>query len=260
MDDYLIEAIESACRDSYENLEVVIVFDGFRELPDLPDIAVRGHRLILRAVFPRSGAAAAINTGVECSSGAYIGRLDADDRTVVGRFTAQASILDNDASVGLVSSGADLIDCVGAVVGEFAHGNAGSRGALLRRNPFIHSSILFRRSLFDELGGYNTKLIRMQDYDFLLRAARLTQFVALDARLVQYRVHGGQMSFQRVHLVRTVSTILAGRMQLARSLGRSPVLCVPSTLVWGFAQYLRYVGVRRPLYLRGLSGVPFDAE
>jgi hypothetical protein len=50
------------------------------------------------------------------------------------------------------------------------------------------STVVMRRSLSERIGGFDTGLRRGQDYDYWLRASRLTRIDRLDAPLALYRM------------------------------------------------------------------------
>ena len=71
------------------------------------------------------------------------------------------------------------------------------RRALWRSNPFIHSSVLFRRALVDAVGAYDESFAVAQDYDLWLRMSRGTRLANLDEPLVLRRLAPGRMSYAR---------------------------------------------------------------
>jgi hypothetical protein len=78
-------------------------------------------------------------------------------------------------------------------------GDAELQRSLIRRNPFVHSSVMFRRTLLEVVGRYNEDLIT-QDYDFWLRAARYTRMSNLPQILVCLRKADDNMSYRQYHL------------------------------------------------------------
>lgn len=50
------------------------------------------------------------------------------------------------------------------------------------------STVVMRRELIEQVGGFNAKLRRGQDYDYWLRASQCTRIDRLDAPLARYRM------------------------------------------------------------------------
>ena len=48
------------------------------------------------------------------------------------------------------------------------------RRALIRRNPFVHSSVMVRRAILEQVGGYDASFPVAQDYDLWLRLSLVT--------------------------------------------------------------------------------------
>ncbi len=78
---------------------------------------------------------------------------------------------------------------------KLAHGN------------FVHPpTVMFRRSLFDEVGPFDTTLRFNCDWDWLVRASRRRVFSFIDAPLVAYRISNFQLS-SRANRVATLTEI-----------------------------------------------------
>jgi glycosyltransferase involved in cell wall biosynthesis len=103
------EAIESVLRQSYENLELIIVDDGSTD----------GSRSVIQSfldkrigtVFHQSnlGQAAALNTGFARSKGSFLAFLDADDAWMPHKLAAVLGAFE-DASLSLVQHNLQVID------------------------------------------------------------------------------------------------------------------------------------------------------
>jgi hypothetical protein len=68
---------------------------------------------------------------------------------------------------------------------------------LIRCNPLVHSSVMMRTSLVEDVGGYDERLPVAQDYDLWLRLAPLTRFANLPEPLVVRRLVPGRVSVTR---------------------------------------------------------------
>ncbi len=87
--------------------------------------------------------------------------MDADDLCVRTRLERQVAFLDANPKVGLLGCGVfDNIDNSGAVLyrSYLPEDNATIQRTLVERWCFFHSSIMFRRALYERVGGYRKEL------------------------------------------------------------------------------------------------------
>ncbi len=156
--------------------EVIIVDDASQDSiswDDDPRVRVIRHPVNL-------GAAEARNTGVRAARGEFIAFLDSDDIWEQGKLANQLEVLR--------SGSADLI---GAFTSYAFEGSPGRRlGATAEVTDWFRffldgcrtgpgSTLMFRRSRFEAIGDQDPQLPRFEDWDWLLRAARLGSFAVV---------------------------------------------------------------------------------
>lgn len=259
IDEYTREAVASVldnrCADQ---IEVLLVIDGplpadggtlTKQLPPSVRVLATGRR---------SGSARATNVGLRQARGRYIGRMDADDVSLTGRLDVQLCFMEGNKDVVVCGGGGPIIDGDGGVIGTYPDPGAGEvRPALLRRNPLVHSSLLVRGDVLRALGGYREDMIRMQDYDLLLRLAAVGSIWSFgNEHLVRYRAHDGQTSTKASRFLHTMRVITAGRRRLLRVVGGSAVSQSVDDAAWVVAQALRYGGLRQPGFRSAIRRVP----
>lgn len=248
-DEFLKRALNSLKADQSEfGAGVLVILDGSLDDVNVPRW-VREEGVELIATGARRGVASALNLGAEFCKTTYIARLDSDDLSFAGRLIKQVDYLESHPNTAVVATCGVLIDEFDRWIGEYPSVVGGDvRTTLLRRNPVIHSSVLFRRDDFLSWGGYDPGCIRMQDYELLLRASAHGAVAILPDRLVGYRIHGGQTSRQASGFGRLMRVISRRRRNLARVLGRGVAAQCARDAVFTSAQLLRYAGLRRPRY------------
>jgi glycosyltransferase involved in cell wall biosynthesis len=209
--DLVEEALTSVLDQSWPELEVLVVDDAstddtadrVEELLELPETRnrLRGRQWLHRQPA-NAGAHAAINLGVSRASGEWIAVLNSDDRYTPDRLSRMMGELDAGGGQ-LAFSGVQFIDVQGreSVTGDGAtadllNAQANLRSApsigfaLLRRNVAVSTgNLLFRRSLYDRVGGFRP-LAYCHDWDFTLRSLLLTEPRFIPAPLYEYRIHG----------------------------------------------------------------------
>jgi GT2 family glycosyltransferase len=194
---FLAEAIRSVLGQTFGDWDLVIVMDQSTDRSEAiaREFAAAETRIRLMANTGR-GLPAALNTGTASASGDLLARLDADDLMTADRLSRQVTLLDENPQAVIVGSQAIVIDSLSEDIGRIEVPTADSalRTALTRRNPFVHSSILMRRSAFVNAGGYRETFPLVEDYDLWLRLAAQGEIANCSASLVRYRRHRNAVS------------------------------------------------------------------
>jgi glycosyltransferase involved in cell wall biosynthesis len=172
-------------------LEVIVVDDGSSE-PDsvriLSEIAEAGYCVVPQ---PNRGLGAARNAGIRLAKGEFILPLDSDNRLRDVYLNEGVSLLRKNASIGVVYADAQYF---GERRGRWDVPEFNLL-SLIRTN-FIDACALFRKSLWEKLGGYDEQMPWMgwEDWDFWLRvASHGGTFVHLPQVGFDYRVRTGSM-------------------------------------------------------------------
>jgi glycosyltransferase involved in cell wall biosynthesis len=192
---YLDESVASILGQSDPDFEFVIVddasTDGSRAI--LRRWARADRRIRLIESDARMGNCVAPNLAVGESRALLCARMDADDVAHPDRLRQQRQVLSADPSVALV----------GAMgVGIDRHGRAlrpRDRWRLVRQDgvpPFIHATIMFRRALFLDVGGYRAECAIWEDVDLCRRLAERGRVMVLPAALYRYRFHGASTTLR----------------------------------------------------------------
>ena len=196
---FIAETIQSALDQTYRDLEIIVVDDGSRD-GTVTHVGAFGDRVRLHQQ-PNGGVARARNTGVSLARGEWIAFLDSDDLWLPTKVERQLA-------------------CSTAAITFTDRYNIGERGglpklqslvtpmlggdifeALLGCNFITTSSVMMRRSLFQQLGGFDVTLTGTEDWDLWLRAGAHHDIGFCPEPLVQYRLHAGSLSrnFARVN-------------------------------------------------------------
>ena len=190
---FLGEAVDSALGQTYNDIEVVVVDDGSK---DGSREIIEGYARRIEAIFQQNqGVAAARNNGVAASNGEYIAFLDADDVWLPTKLELQAGLFAGDPELGMVHVGIVEIDDAGNCLDEHLNGQQGwvadellrfQRGVILGGG----SGIMVRRDVFEEIGGFDTRMSTSADWDLFYRIASRRRVGFIRRVLLKYRVHG----------------------------------------------------------------------
>lgn len=242
VDRWLLDAIDSILQQDDVDFEVVLVLDG--ATIDEEPAWMQDRRVQVIPLPRRTGLASALGVAAQHATGEFYARMDADDISLPGRLSTSQEYLRSHPEVCALGTAVRLIDADSRVVGSFSP-TAGDdvRGALVTKNQIVHPSVMMRRSAFKQVGGYDPKLRRVEDYDLWLRMAMVGPVAVLPDECLLYRVHPLQSSREIRPYGPDVAAISRGQYRLARALGMSVAHASCSVLVWRAAQFARSAGV-----------------
>jgi len=193
--------MESVLRQSFESFELVVIDDGSTDGTGEVLKAYRDPRVRVMRNASRRGVVHTLNVGIGLARGEYVARMDGDDVSHPDRFAAEVRFLDSEKDVALVGSWANVIDEEGHVVSVMRVPTSSHEiyEVLLRKNVFVHPSVMFRKRVVLEVGGYQAIRANAgmaQDYHLWLRLADRYPLANLAEVLLDYRVHDGQVSMR----------------------------------------------------------------
>lgn len=191
--EFLSEALASIARQSFKDIEVILVSDAGPEV-DAPSWV----RVVRRST--RGGVAAVRNTGIAAARGDRIAYLDDDDlweprhlELLSGALDRGAALAYGDARVVRVkrSSGEPR---TWPILEQRTLAVPFDRADLARDDFVVPGGMMHTRALYDEVGPFDEGLFVSDDWDWLLRAARGTDFVRVPEVVITVRIHGDNLS------------------------------------------------------------------
>jgi len=195
---YLAEALQSVFSQTWRDYEVIVVNDGSAD--DSMEICRQfpGVRIITHQ--ENQGQSAARNTGVRHARGEYIAFLDQDDRWYPEKLARQVPILEEGPTYGMVYSNVDEIDKDGRIVTRDFLDLASwqpkkSIVDCLESDMFIvPGTVLIRRSLFEQIGGFDERLSGYEDDDLFHRVFQTSRIHYIHDSLLQWRIYSTSYS------------------------------------------------------------------
>ena len=188
---YLREAIDSVLRQSFRDLELIIINDASTDqtqeiLESYPDPRIRVFTNI-----ENTGPAGSLNKAISLSRGEYIAVLDADDVAMAKRLEESVFFLKKNEDVGLVGTSFCVIDGTGETLEtrSVPVEDKAIRQALRTDNCFCHSSIMMRKKCVESIGCYRDGLDLSQDNDLYLRFSESFKLGGIDKPLCKWRLN-----------------------------------------------------------------------
>jgi len=189
---YLDKALESVYGQSYKDFEVVIVNDG--SIDDTKDVIFKWQKkyknIILFSHDKNLGFVRSLNDGVLSASGKYIARLDADDIWIdFKKIEKQVEFFEKHPKYVLSGGGIVTVEEEGnKEVGRYLFPEKDNeiRKSLLSYNLFAHSSVMFLKSAFLDIKGYNEKYGFFADADLWLKMGTVGKMYNFQEYFIQY--------------------------------------------------------------------------
>ena len=184
---YLREAIDSCLLQSYENWELILVDDCSTDTTPAivteyvkRDRRVRSIRHDTNLRLP-----AALNTGHAAATGVYLTWTSDDNRFLRDAIRTMVEFLDRHSNIGLVYADCVVIDEQGKYVGDYP---AQPASRLAYENA-LSACFMYRRRVYEVIGGYDAAQFLAEDYDYWLRVYREFEMASLPQVLYEYRRH-----------------------------------------------------------------------
>lgn len=226
------ETIEAAIRSllgqDHDDFELVVVDDGSEDETVAIVTGFGDPRIRLFRHERNEGIVQALNVGVGVARGELIARLDADDLSSPQRLGRQTSMFKSYPALGLLGTAYGPSTSREDGAGSADIGPAAMRLLLHFGNRLAHSSVMFRRQLFDTLGGYRAEAWPAEDYDFWIRMSESTEVRSIPESLTILGDSPGGISARNWNLQRAMACGIA-TSSLERLLGEE----VPLTVVRG---------------------------
>lgn len=242
---FLAEAIESALSQDYTNIEVTIIDDGSTDYTR--DVAAQFDVSYIHQ--NNAGLSAARNKGIEYSGGKYLLFLDSDDRLVAGAITKSVECMEQNQNYGFVfgqfscilESGQKmpwyrqpyasmdiplsvrwLVDfkmlIFRLLTGAPLHRvGAEHYEAMLKWNYIgMHATVLYNRTTFNKVGGFDISLQACEDVDMYLRVTHKLPVAYHPNLVAEYRKHAQSMSRDMSRMITAITSVMERQKPLVK--------------------------------------------
>lgn len=192
---YLEDAIKSVLFSDYDDFELIIWDDGSTDnsVAIATNLARQDKRIKLIAASHK-GRGLALQQAIEATQGNFLGFVDSDDKLHPSAIAETINYLESYEDVGMVYTDCLLIDESDKILGLDRRCHIPYSPQRLLIDFMTFHFRLFRRHIYDVVGGFNPLLESVEDYDLCLRFSEVTKIQQLKKPLYYYRYHEDSFS------------------------------------------------------------------
>ncbi len=201
---YMEESIRSVLSQSYKNIELLICNDASTDTTAEIIERLMGEDSRIKTIRNKvnSGIAISRNNLLDRIAGKYFITQDCDDNMLPGKVAKQVAYMEAHPECGMCGTWARKVDERTVPFGKIMHpiDDVDIRISMLFQNSMVQPSVMVR-SEFIEKYRYNGELLVCEDYDYWVRLSEITQMHNIPEFLVQYRIHGTNISKSKEQLL-----------------------------------------------------------
>jgi len=199
---FLEASISSVLTQSFEDFEFIVVDDASSdgEVEEvLNRYALKDPRMEVLRNQENLGLTRSLNRALQIARGMYVARQDSDDISMTHRLEKQFKFMENRPEIALLGTRGYIIDEEDRIIGRWEPALAPPlvKKKILRGNQFLHTSVMFRRNVVLDIGGYDERFRYSQDYDLWIRLLRKYDAANLSDYLVKHRINRESVAFKR---------------------------------------------------------------
>lgn len=196
--EYVLESVNSILDQTYKNLEIILVDDGstdntydlFKEFDD------NRIKLIKQQ---NQGFTKSIIDAIKLSKGEVVAIHGSGDISLPNRIEEQVKIIERKENIGIVGCYVENIDKESGVsnlyIPRTPNGNQTFTDLLIDGNIFTHGEVMFKKEIYNKVGGYRSFFKYTQDYDLWMRMSLKTDYFIIPKKLYRrYRLNDGVSS------------------------------------------------------------------
>lgn len=184
-EDFIADSINALLNQTHSSYEIIIVDDGSEDqtveiIQSFDDDRIKLLQREHRGHYP------ALNTAIKHSAGTFIAKVDPDDIPREDRLEKQSRYLRDNTSVGVVGSAYKSRNEIRneTYIRKYPIEDEEIKKELCKYISIPHSSMMFRKSALENVGGYDGKLEFLGEVELLLRMGREYKFANIEEALV----------------------------------------------------------------------------
>jgi glycosyltransferase involved in cell wall biosynthesis len=196
---YISEAIDSILTQTFTDFELILINDGSNDATPTIINSYSDSRIVYIQNEKNIGIPKSLNKGLKIARGRYIAIMDADDISLPDRFLKQFTFLENNPEVAVCGTWINIIDKNGNLVDNWIYPISSNviSFCLMFYCCIANPTTMYRKKITQKIGDYNPEFIAAMDYDLWIRANEHYTISNLPEFLLNYRIHGENISQNR---------------------------------------------------------------
>ena len=253
-EDTIIDALESVKKQVALDkiVDIIVVNDGSKDSSKqlINDFITANPCLPIELVEQENkGASAARNEGLKRAKGNWIAFLDADDEWLENRLSRQIEVIDNNPDIDFLGAAYNnqTLRILGRKIDKLYKANVSD--LVIKYFPCT-PSILMRKRIYDEIGGFNESWKYAEDGEYYTRICLKYNYYYLPEQLVV--IGHGKRTFGEKGLSSNLSGMFEGNINIIKRLRNSNDI---STCFYVFLIVFYYLKYFRRLIITYVSKV-----
>jgi glycosyltransferase involved in cell wall biosynthesis len=189
-----LEGAVRCCLDqTWRNIEIIIVNDGSTDnTEEVAQALVEKDSRVRYIKQTNQKIPGALNTGFKNAHGDYFTWTSDDNRYEPDAIEIMVEKLESQKDLGFVYCNMKIINEEGEIVrvSDFSNGNLDAKNC-------IGACFMYRRSVAEAVGTYDTNAFLAEDYDYWLRISKKFQIGFIEESPYQYRIHKKSLTSTR---------------------------------------------------------------
>ena len=169
---YLRDCLDSILNQTFQDFEVIALNDASTDssLSILEQYAQRDARIKIFCNSSNQKLAATLNKGLKIARSSLIARMDADDIAFPRRLECQYDFMQCHPEVAVCGTGVQVLGT--DTVWTVSENDALIRAEMFFYSPLLHPTVIYRKHIICQHGGYSTKILYAQDFELWHRLGK----------------------------------------------------------------------------------------
>ena len=216
----LRKSIEAISDQSYSKIETIIIDDGLSNEENLfLKKLIQDKKNFFIYKNPKNlGLTKSLNIGISKSKGELIARNDADDISDKQRIEKQVNYFKKNKKIGVLGTWYSVVNAKKEkYLYQYLNDHNILFEMLFETNPFCHSSVMFKKDIFEEFNGYNQKFKVSQDLDLWFRISKKYSLNILQENLLERYLSKNSISMSYKRWMQLYSSLTIRFDNISRS-------------------------------------------
>jgi len=187
--DLLLRALKSLNDQIFRDFRVIFVIEpNDKNLSFLKKYTKDKDYFLIIENKIKLGFVRSLNIGLKYADAKYIGRFDSDDFNTPEKFSRQIGFLEKNPDIGVIGT-AIKFDTPAYAIRKYKENHQDIKKDFLFSNAVAHPTIIMRKRIIDQYGGYDESFLFSEDLELWLRFLKNgVKFYNLQESLLVYSI------------------------------------------------------------------------